>query len=97
MDETATFKVAHAAGDLCRHVHQNNSRYLLLVAVSQVVEEVAFTHKLGYDIERWFSSADSQQLDEIWMFHLFHYRSFFEEIFQSHSILFERFHSDLDS
>lgn len=72
MDETSTFKIAHPACDLRGHVHEHHSGDVLTVAVAQVVQQVAFAHELGDDVEGGLAGAHTQQLHEIRVLHLLH-------------------------
>lgn len=55
--EAPALQIAHATGYLRRDVHEHHRVDLILVAVPQVVQQVAFAHKLCDDIERWLSCA----------------------------------------
>jgi hypothetical protein len=57
VDETATLKVAHAASDLGGHVHKHHSIDLVLVPITQVVQQVSLTHEFCDDIKWRLSCA----------------------------------------
>lgn len=57
VDETATLEVAHATSDLGGHVHKYHSIDLLLVPITQVVQQVPLTHELCDDIKWRLSCA----------------------------------------
>lgn len=76
MYKGAALQIAHAGSDLSGHVHEDHSVYVLAVSSSQVVQQVAAAHELCDDVKWWFPGADTEELHEIWVSHLFHYGSF---------------------
>ena len=55
--EVLLLQVLHGRGDLCGHVQQHHSIYLLFVTIPQVVQQVAVWHVLCHDVERRLQRA----------------------------------------
>lgn len=95
MNKRAALQIAHAGCDLRSHVHEHYRVNVLAVACTEIVQEISAAHELRNDVERRFSRAYSEELDEIWVSHLFHYGGFFQEIFQGHCVIFQSFNRHL--
>ena len=59
VNEVLGLQVGHAGGDLLGHVQQRGRSELVMVAVAQVVEQVAVTHELHDHVQRRLASADT--------------------------------------
>jgi len=57
MNEAFCFQICHSRCNLCGHVEQNGRTKLITTAVTQVVQQVALTHELSHNVERWLSCA----------------------------------------
>lgn len=88
MYKRSALEVAHSGSDLGCHVHEYNSIDVLAVAGPEIIEQVAAAHELRYNVERRFPGAHTQKLNEVRVTHFLHDGSLFEEIFQSHRIVF---------
>ena len=59
VNEVLGLQVGHTGGDLLGHVQQRRRSELVVIAVAQVVEQVAVTHELHDHVERRLASADT--------------------------------------
>lgn len=88
MYKGAAFQIAHARRNLRGHVHKDYRVYVLAVACTQVVQQVATTHELRDDVEGRLPSANPEELHQIWMSHLLHNGRFLQEVFKCHCVVF---------
>lgn len=96
MYKGAALQVAHPGGDLRGHVHEHDGPGDGVARpAAQVVQQVAARHELRDDVEGRLARAHAQQLDQVRVTHLLHYRSLLQEVLQGHRVVFQGFHRHL--
>ncbi len=59
VDEVLLLQILHGGGDLRGHVEQHHGIDLLMITVTQVIQQVSVGHELGDDVKRRFPCADT--------------------------------------
>ena len=68
VDEAPSLQVGHARRDLRGHVHKRSGADLLLVAATQVVQQVAVCHELCDDVEWRFPGTDTCRNTQVFVY-----------------------------